>query len=112
MGNRKAGRNEGRNNIDVITRNQGELAEGWYDPATLEKARTSVAQMQPNTRRDESQGDKNADMNEEGPEEEGEDEEDEYGPVLPTGRGGGLSLGPTIPTMQDLELRKGMLPTY
>ncbi|PWY87840.1 hypothetical protein BO94DRAFT_465823 [Aspergillus sclerotioniger CBS 115572] len=86
--------------------NQGELAEGWYDPATLEKARNSVAQMQTSTRRDESQGDRNADVNEGGPEEEGEDEEDEYGPVLPTGRGGGMSSGPTIPTMQDLELRK------
>lgn len=43
---------------------------------------------------------------------EGEDDEDddEYGPVLPStsGRGGGPSSGPTIPTMQDLELRKGM----
>ncbi|PYI05927.1 hypothetical protein BO78DRAFT_316886 [Aspergillus sclerotiicarbonarius CBS 121057] len=86
--------------------NRGELAEGWYDPATLEKARKSVAQMQTSTRRDESQGDGNRNTNEEGPEEEGEEDEDEYGPVLPTGRSGGLSSGPTIPTMQDLELRK------
>ncbi|TPR09960.1 Fork head domain family protein [Aspergillus niger] len=30
--------------------NRGELAEGWYDPATLEKARTNLAQMQAQTK--------------------------------------------------------------
>lgn len=40
-----------------------------------------------------------------------EDDEEEYGPSLPVPgmnkAGGGPSSGPTIPTIQDLELRKG-----
>ncbi|RDH34495.1 hypothetical protein BDQ94DRAFT_141588 [Aspergillus welwitschiae] len=94
--------------------NRGELAEGWYDPATLEKARTNLAQMQAQTStntgyRGESQQDERRDETRDR-DVEGEDDEDddEYGPVLPStsGRGGGPSSGPTIPTMQDLELRK------
>lgn len=97
-------------------RNRGELAEGWYDPATLEKARTNLAQMQAQTStntgyRGESQQDERGDETRHRDVEGEEDEDDdEYGPVLPStsGRGGGPSSGPTIPTLQDLELRKGM----
>lgn len=43
-------------------------------------------------------------------------DEEDYGPNLPqttlqTNKHGGPSSGPTIPTMQDLELRKGELKT-
>lgn len=41
-----------------------------------------------------------------------DDDEEDYGPNLPhtalqMNKHGGPSSGPTIPTMQDLELRKG-----
>lgn len=37
-----------------------------------------------------------------------EENDDEYGPNLPSRQGHpGQSSGPTIPTMQDLQLRKG-----
>jgi hypothetical protein len=54
----------------------------------------------------------NVPNNEEGPEEEEEedDDDDEYGPNLPsTHPRPGPSSGPTIPTTQDLELRKGAI---
>lgn len=44
-----------------------------------------------------------------------DDEDEDYGPSLPRfdpRTRGGPSSGPTIPTMQDLDLRKGMLLTH
>jgi len=42
-----------------------------------------------------------------------EDDDEDYGPNLPSGlhvtKPSGPSSGPAIPTMQDLELRKGMV---
>lgn len=96
-------------------RNREELAEGWYDPATLQKAQTSAASNPasnpPNpglprrprgspkygspTRTRESSDD------------------DLVGPTLP---GQNVALprgsrrpGPAIPNLQDLELKRGML---
>ncbi|PYH98297.1 hypothetical protein BO71DRAFT_416403 [Aspergillus ellipticus CBS 707.79] len=103
--------------------NRGELAEGWYDPSTLEKARQSVAAAQaqenenPSRRArggsDEGAGPARGQSHTNGNEMEDyedEDDDDEYGPVLPRGHrgggGGGFSSGPTIPNMQDLELQK------
>ncbi|KAJ6115762.1 hypothetical protein N7523_006179 [Penicillium sp. IBT 18751x] len=95
--------------------NRGELAEGWYEPATLQKARQNAAE-QPHLDRkraspdyahfEQSQG---GDM-EDPPREDHEDDEDDedYGPKLPhpdsiraTARS-----GPAMPNMQDLELRR------
>ncbi|KAB8068118.1 hypothetical protein BDV29DRAFT_162684 [Aspergillus leporis] len=102
--------------------NRGELAEGWYDPSTLEKARRN-AQDEPlapaaDRHRESPVYDREAGSRQEGnpgddEEEEEDDDDDDYGPVLP--QHGGMSRyegrpgqpsGPTIPTMQDLELRK------
>lgn len=49
------------------------------------------------------------------PKDENEEDEEEYGPTLPhpisdrDGRGwrGGMHSGPTIPSMEDLELKRG-----
>ncbi|KAL4928417.1 uncharacterized protein BDV17DRAFT_264171 [Aspergillus undulatus] len=90
--------------------NRGELAEGWYDPATLEKARSAdvPAPAARDSHRDvgrESQqhivpsaGDNDEDV--------GEDDDDEYGPMPLSSRGGGRAPGPAIPNMQDLELKR------
>ncbi|OGM41310.1 hypothetical protein ABOM_010412 [Aspergillus bombycis] len=102
--------------------NRGELAEGWYDPSTLEKARRSaqdepIASASGRHRRSPDYGrgeDGRADRREEGEDDNPDEDEDDYGPVLPKydqlgrydGGRAGQSSGPTIPTMQDLELRK------
>ncbi|KAE8353302.1 peroxisomal membrane anchor protein conserved region-domain-containing protein [Aspergillus coremiiformis] len=82
--------------------NRGELAEGWYDPSTLEKARSVPLEAIGGYRGSPDYG-----RGDEQEEEIVDDEEDEYGPVLPGGHLSRVGLsGPTIPTMQDLELRK------
>ncbi|KAL4979296.1 hypothetical protein BDW66DRAFT_111320 [Aspergillus desertorum] len=91
--------------------NRGELAEGWYDPATLEKARNASA-VAP------APGDSYKTVREgrhqgivpsagDGADEQGEGDDDEYGPMpqYDSSRGG-RAPGPTIPSMQDLQLRK------
>ncbi|KAJ5294007.1 hypothetical protein N7508_008828 [Penicillium antarcticum] len=93
--------------------NRGELAEGWYDPATLNRARESVAERPPagplgqRDSPDYAQGEREGgDMPRDQPEDD--DDDDDYGPALPragSGRGG-AHLGPTIPNMQDLELKR------
>ncbi|KAG2412328.1 hypothetical protein HFD88_009885 [Aspergillus terreus] len=93
--------------------NRGELAEGWYDPSTLDKARRSAGDSQvppaSATERRRSSPDYGQDQpsakdTEAGPEED--DDEDEYGPGLPQGERMGQLSGPAIPSLQDLELRK------
>jgi peroxin-14 len=88
------------------------LAEGWYDPATLEKARSAAASA-PGPVKGEEQHPAivptAGDDEEEGPNDD-DDDDDEYGPMPQyelSSRGGGRAPGPAIPTMQDLELRKG-----
>ncbi|KAL2868316.1 uncharacterized protein BJX67DRAFT_380125 [Aspergillus lucknowensis] len=93
--------------------NRGELAEGWYDPGTLEKAQKSAAsgprhspdygRNAPEARKERGRaGDAGGD--EEGEEEE---EDDEYGPMPQGGlpSRGDPALGPTIPSLQDLAFR-------
>ncbi|RAL15563.1 uncharacterized protein BO97DRAFT_468462 [Aspergillus homomorphus CBS 101889] len=95
--------------------NHGELAEGWYDPAMLERARANTdaplpatADTQSHSARDPAadrrERDDDIHNNDKGEVEEEEDDDDDYGPTLPQ-HDKSLS-GPTIPTMQDLELRK------
>jgi len=82
-------------------RNRGELAEGWYDPETKQKAIDSAERTaqeiaaQPRASPDYGGG---ADEDE-------EDEEDEYGPVAATRANAGRPSGPTAATFQDLALR-------
>jgi len=87
-------------------RNRGELAEGWYDPATLRKAQasaasTSTAASSKDVERPSSDYDRgNASSDDDGP-----------GPALPS-RGHetyneSKKSGPAIPSLQDLELQRG-----
>lgn len=118
-------------------RNRGELAEGWYDPSTLEKARTSSnshrasppvrdrtrspSEPAPRTR-DESMGETSGSRMDldrvEDYEDEDEDEES-YGPRLPqqqqqlsntrdsNPRNQYGKSGPTIPKTEDLQIQRG-----
>ncbi|KAJ5158450.1 uncharacterized protein N7500_008101 [Penicillium coprophilum] len=97
--------------------NRGELAEGWYDPVTLDKARKNAEQeleAGPRGGRespDYTRGERAAAQPTQNPpvdDDDDDDEDDEYGPTLPqTGPGrGGPRSGPAIPTMQDLELKR------
>lgn len=89
----------------MTTRNAGELAEGWYDPRTLRKAQGEMGWGERTRSASGVNQDGDADEEEEEEEEEGE----EFGPDLPRpGSGPGHSSGPTIPSIQDLQLRKGI----
>ncbi|KAI7154384.1 hypothetical protein KC349_g7694 [Hortaea werneckii] len=112
--------------------NRGELAEGWYDPDTKRKldARYAVegsagdgdvrpgsasarrveagpipageggVQDEGKDRVDGASGDDNEDDDE-------DEDEDEYGPALPTSEA--KPLGPTVPSLQDLQHRQELL---
>lgn len=97
----------------TFVRNRGELAEGWYDPATLRKAQASIAGTEEHSTINASQkvprsasashlgrGSENADPS---------SEEEDFGPALPgqEGRhhGVGRRPGPGFPNTQDLALR-------
>ena len=92
-------------------RNRGELAEGWYDPATLNKAQASAAQndesLEPLAIRE------SPDYGPSIPQENSD--EDLVGPSLPNQE---LAIGtrsknpgPGIPNLQDLELQRGRQPS-
>ena len=90
-------------------RNRGDLAEGWYDPTTLQKAQTSAASNNdlnepPKRRASPDCGSHRRDES---------SEEDTVGPTLPgsegTQRKAGKKPGPAIPSSLDLELQKGIL---
>ncbi len=89
-----------------IVRNRGELAEGWYDPTTLQKAQASAAST--------SNTDSVKGMRRPSPEYNKENEssgDDGPGPALPnrdkTNHKGNKRSGPAIPNHQDLELQRG-----
>ena len=93
----------------TFVRNRGELAEGWYDPATLQKAQASAtsnaadAESRSRPRDSPSYGSpRGAD--------DGSDE-DVVGPAMPGGEvrvyKGDKRAGPAIPNLQDLELQRG-----
>ena len=83
--------------------NRGELAEGWYDPKTKERADERAAEMgiQPNTTHEpqrEVQGSSSTAKVEAMDE---EDDDDDFGPALPVQRS-----GPSVPSLQDLQHRQ------
>lgn len=88
-------------------RNRGELAEGWYDPATLQKAQASAASYE-----ESEQPPRPRDSPKYGsPVREDSSDDDLVGPTLPgrevTSHDKGKRPGPAIPNVQDLELRRG-----
>ena len=88
-------------------RNRGELAEGWYDPNTLQKAQASVATNNDPT---ETQKTRQAPAHILPRSEESSDE-DLLGPSLPSQDVAMYERrnkqGPGIPNLQDLELQRG-----
>jgi hypothetical protein len=78
-----------------MSRNQGELAEGWYDPQTKHKA---------DSRANDAQAEK--------PESPEDSEDDEFGPSLPGQKTKRGKAGPGIPSRDDLEHRDGVSPVF
>ena len=98
----------------TFVRNRGELAEGWYDPATLQKAVRSAEETKtyirnPGRRRgspDYGPGPEDEDYTA-----ESSGDDDDIGPALPNANprtDKRHRSGPAIPSLQDLELRRGM----
>ncbi|KAJ5155444.1 hypothetical protein N7492_008247 [Penicillium capsulatum] len=87
--------------------NRGELAEGWYDPGTLDRARKSAAEQQPVPEQRRASPNYAQDEDASGSPVV-EDDDDDYGPTLPhpSMNRGAAHSGPTIPKMQDLELQR------
>jgi hypothetical protein len=76
-------------------RNQGELAEGWYDPETKRKADMRA--------REEERAERGGHNNDE--------DSDEVGPEIPDrDLARGEIAGPAMPKTQDLEYRRGVYP--
>lgn len=80
-------------------RNRGDLAEGWYDPATLIKANQGSS-------KDGASGTFQAAKQRVQSSDFRDTDDDEYGPCLPGGAVG--DKGPTQPEVQDLIIRKGI----
>ena len=88
-------------------RNRGELAEGWYEPATLQKALASAASAtasagtrhRPSPTQDTGSKEAQGTIS----------DDDDVGPLPPPSSfGAGVAqAGPAIPSIQDLELRHG-----
>jgi hypothetical protein len=96
-------------------RNRGELAEGWYDPSTNNRAQESNSPYErsdlPSRKRRASPS---YGVTENLPlaAEDEDSDDDVIGPTLPGHRSGGRKSGPTIPKADDLELRRGKLPIH
>lgn len=75
-------------------RNQGDLAEGWYDPETKRKADDQARQYSRQSQEDHVQA----------------SDDDEVGPALPASAIDGTRSGPSIPSLHDLAYRDGMSP--
>lgn len=96
----------------TLLRNRGELAEGWYEPETLRKARASATASASASRT----AAKTHMQQEEDDARSGDLSDDDVGPALPrrnkmaasSSRGESERHGPAVPNLQDLELRRGM----
>jgi hypothetical protein len=97
-------------------RNRGELAEGWYDPSTLQKARQSAAaqlgpssNVQPKSTKTSALN--SGDVSTQGAVDDDSDSDDSVGPMLPgqEDRSKRKRKGPSIPNTQDLELKRGII---
>lgn len=85
-----------------MSRNRGELAEGWYEPETLRKAQASAVLASRTAAKMQMQDARSVDLS-----------DDDVGPALPGGskmvsHAGSERRGPAIPSLQDLELQRGM----
>ncbi|KAL9126902.1 MAG: hypothetical protein Q9217_004116 [Psora testacea] len=87
--------------------NRGELAEGWYDPATLQKAKATAASSGDDT--EPQEGRRPPPIYNGRIENEGSSDEEELGPALPRDHiktyTGDQKSGPAMPHTQDLEMQ-------
>ena len=90
--------------------NRGELAEGWYDPATKRRADEAAVSSRVEGerslpgRRSPSQRELRESRNGRDHELQDESDDDEFGPSLPTQAHQTTRAGPSIPNAQDLSL--------
>jgi len=84
--------------------NRGELAEGWYDPKTKERAdeRALEMGMQPQTTRESPPQRSTSTRRDQLREPADEDDDDDFAPALPPGQ----KSGPSVPSLQDLQHRQ------
>jgi len=95
--------------------NRGELSEGWYDPSTFQRAVESAADHT-SERREERPKTNTTPVERQSSRpsakqvEEESDSDDSIGPALPgqESRSRGSRKGPSIPNIQDLELKREM----
>jgi hypothetical protein len=90
----------------TFVRNRGELAEGWYDPVTKQKANTTAQTEPPRGKKRASPSYGTTIKKNQA---ESESDEDDIGPRPPPKSGVGRRAGPVIPSIQDLEYRDGKL---
>jgi hypothetical protein len=97
--------------LTLAARNRGELAEGWYDPSTKNKAEESASyERSDRPSRHRASPDYGVTVDKPPVGEDEDSDDDVVGPTLPGQRNSGRRSGPTIPRMDDLELRRGKLP--
>ena len=93
-------------------RNRGELAEGWYEPTTLQKARASATSAK-HLAASPSYKHESFNQGYDNDNDDVDDTNDAVGPALPaeglTSLDVGRRSGPAIPNFQDLELHRGTL---
>jgi hypothetical protein len=101
-------------------RNRGELAEGWYDPSTLQKAIASPLEssekardINPPGQPDRPREEACQEQTRKGRFDSSDDSDDSVGPELPgkESRSRVNRVGPSIPNREDLELRRGVIPS-
>lgn len=83
--------------------NSYQLAEGWYDPTTKEKAIESAERTAQEIALNPRQSPTYSPAH--GQDGEEDDEDENYGPVLPSSAPGGRRSGPSAPGFSDLALR-------
>ena len=90
-------------------RNRGELAEGWYDPVTLQKAQASASSNAVNA--DSQSRPQDLPSYDSPGRAEDLSDEDVVGPWMPSRETNihksDRKAGPAIPNLQDLELQRG-----
>jgi hypothetical protein len=94
-------------------RNRGELSEGWYDPSTFQRAMQSAGSQEPSFTEQRRQAQDEARVRNRdryGPTDSGSESDESIGPALPgqEEKRSRRRAGPSIPNMDDLELKRGI----
>ena len=100
----------------TFLRNRGELAEGWYDPATLQKAKASVNSQTQENRMGSDRQSSHEHHSVKGANDESDEDEIGPAPLIRSNPGDSRHYsrhsrsGPAVPRVQDLELQRGQFP--